>query len=134
MALQVNRHRYLPFTPARLLWIALVGLLPLGIWGYYHSTWHTFGNYVAAMDHDTGFLVDFVRYYYPTARQIFTTPVPAAGFFYSSFFAMMLATFSWLDLESSAFFWLFLQCAFILFFVASACSLLNLRKGSTLFF
>ena len=69
--------------------LLLVGLF-LAISGYYWMEWRTFTNFVSAIDHSSQFMDDFVSYYYPMSKKIIQETTPVFGYYYTSFFALLL--------------------------------------------
>lgn len=56
-------------------------------------------NLVVALDHCRELYCDFTRQYYPTGQEILISGQPSKGYFYSSFFALLLAPFGRMALE-----------------------------------
>lgn len=65
----------------------------------YILKWRSVSAFVVAIDQHDRLFEDFVVHYYPTGRAILTSlhPVPVPGYFYSAFFALLLAPVSALD-------------------------------------
>lgn len=72
---------------------------------YFRYEWGTFSGFVTAIDRGVQFLQDFTNYYYPMSRQIVQYPVPIAGYFYPSFFALILFPIGLLPLPAAQFVW-----------------------------
>lgn len=73
--------------------------------GYYYWVWGTVGNFVIALDHCQVLFCDFTKQYYPTGQTLFETATPTNGYFYSSFFAILMAGMAKLELETAVFLW-----------------------------
>ena len=102
------------------------------MWAYYWYEWRTFQGFVNAVDHHPQFMQDFVGHYYPMGRQLFQNPTPVGGYFYSSFFAVLLAPFGAMTLTSAMTAWGIVQiiCVVALWLV-SARGLLKLSPDGT---
>lgn len=61
-------------------------------------------------------LRDFVRSYYPTAETILHDPRPAAGYYYSAFFAVLLAPIGALDFSAAKAIWIGVQITSVVAF------------------
>jgi len=98
--------------PIRTFVLYLVILLAILI--YYWWKWHTFTNFVVAIDHHSQFMQDFVGHYYPMGKQILHDPKPVAGYPYSAFFALLLAPIGSLPLLPAMVIWGAIQLACLL--------------------
>jgi alpha-1,2-mannosyltransferase len=91
------------FTPSPLLLvqlaIALACVLAL------RMQWHSVKDFVAAIDHGDLAFADFVRHYYPTAKDSIRQGAPAGGFFYPAGFAVLLAPLGRLELDTATVAW-----------------------------
>jgi len=80
-----------------------VGLAAVAI--YYRQVWPTVPAFVEALDHCGSLFCDFVNHYYRMGRQVFVSPYPVDGFFYSAFFALLLRPFGRAPLETALWYW-----------------------------
>jgi hypothetical protein len=94
-----------PWWPA-LLWLAVVAIAALA---YYRFVWGDVPTLVAALDHCKELYCDFTRQYYPTGRDLLTTGQPSNGYFYSSFFALLLAPFGRVEMGAAVVLWSLVQ-------------------------
>lgn len=85
--------------------LGIVATVALVAFVYYRAVWGSVPALVEALDHCRQLYCDFDRQYYPTARDILTTGRPSNGYFYSSFFALLLAPFGRLGPEQAAAWW-----------------------------
>ncbi len=76
---------------------------------YYRSVWGSVADLVAALDHCKELYCDFTRQYYPTGRDVLTTGQPSNGYFYSSFFALLLAPFGQVEVGTAVALWSLVQ-------------------------
>lgn len=83
----------------------------LAISGYYWIEWRTFANFVEAIDHSTQFMLDFAGHYYPMGRRILQIPIPVFGYYYTSFFALLLVPVCVLSLPFAMVVWGVIQFA-----------------------
>jgi hypothetical protein len=72
---------------------------------YFRYEWRTFSGFVTSIDRGVQFLQDFTNYYYPMSRQIVHDPVPITGYFYPSFFALILFPIGMLPLPAAQIVW-----------------------------
>lgn len=86
-------------------WRLLLVALLLAISVYYWIEWRTFTNFVEAIDHSSQFMLDFAGHYYPMGRQILHVPTPVFGYYYTSFFALLLVPVCLLSLPSAMVVW-----------------------------
>ena len=115
--------------------ILLFVALTLAIWGYYWFEWRTFQGFVEAIDHHPQFMQDFVGFYYPMGKQLLQVPAPAGGYFYSSFFAVLLVPIGALTLPSAMKVWGSIQVlGFVAICLIPARGLLKLSGRSTILF
>ncbi|MBP8950144.1 MAG: DUF2029 domain-containing protein [Candidatus Promineofilum sp.] len=94
-----------PWWPA-LLWLAVVAVAAVA---YYRLVWGDVPTLVAALDHCKELYCDFTRQYYPTGRDVLTTGQPSNGYFYSSFFALLLVPFGRVELGTAIALWSLVQ-------------------------
>lgn len=97
----------------RLVLVVAAAVAALAI-AYYALVWENVAGLVRALDHCQELFCDFTRQYYPTGRELFTTGRPSNGYYYSSFFALWLAPFGRLPLETAVPLWGLFQIATIL--------------------
>ena len=76
---------------------------------YYRAVWGDVPALVAALDHCKELYCDFTRQYYPTGRDVLTTGQPSNGYFYSSFFALLLVPFGRVELSTAVALWSLVQ-------------------------
>ena len=102
-----------PATPAprrrwwpALLWLAAVAVVAVA---YYRAVWGDVPALVAALDHCQELYCDFTRQYYPTGRDLLTTGQPSNGYFYSSFFALLLVPFGRVEVSTAVALWSLVQ-------------------------
>lgn len=86
-------------------WSLLLVVMLLAISGYYWIEWRTFTNFVEAIDHSPQFMLDFAGHYYPMGRQILQDPTPVFGYYYTSFFALLLVPIGVLTLPLAMVIW-----------------------------
>lgn len=116
-------------------WYFLFVATHLMIWLYFWFEWHTFIGFVEAIDRNSQFMQDFVNYYYPMSKQILQITTPISGYFYTSFFAILLVPISILPLTSAMFIWGVIQLAcLVALFTIWADSILKLPPNKTLLF
>lgn len=104
-------------------WWAAIGIpaaVILVALAYYRAVWGSVPALVEALDHCRELYCDFNRQYYPTARDILTTGRPSNGYFYSSFFALLLAPFGRLTPEQASAWWSLPQLIGVLLLLAPA--------------
>ncbi len=99
----------------------LTGILQFVILMYYRYIWKDVTGFISDIDHGKQFMQDFAYHYYPMGLQILKNPVPVTGYFYSSFFAVMLIPVTMLPLEPALVVWCIFQvvCVFGLFIVSA---------------
>lgn len=116
-------------------WIALLIIMLLTILAYYWFEWRIFSNFVTAIDRSPQFMYDFISHYYPMGKQILQNPSPVEGYFYTSFFALLIEPISKPNISVAMFIWGIIQvlCLMILC-VFSIRSIPNLPKiGAVLY-
>ena len=98
-------------TPRRPWWPALLLLAAVAAVAvaYYRAVWGDVPALVAALDHCKELYCDFTRQYYPTGRDVLTTGQPSNGYFYSSFFALLLAPFGQVEVGTAVVLWSLVQ-------------------------
>lgn len=72
---------------------------------YYRVVWGGVPGLVVALDHCRELYCDFVRQYYPTGRELLISGRPSNGYFYSSFFALLLVPLGHLDHGAAVSWW-----------------------------
>ncbi|MBL8090494.1 MAG: DUF2029 domain-containing protein [Anaerolineales bacterium] len=112
-------------------WVWIFVLTQSFIFAYYWFEWRTLENFVLAIDHNKNFLQDFIAHYYPMGKQILQSPTPVSGYFYTSFFALLLIPISVQTLPVAMIVWITIQIAcLIIFGIVSARGLLKLSPLS----
>jgi len=98
-------------APPRPWWPALLllAVITAAAVAYYRLVWGDVPALVAALDHCKELYCDFTRQYYPTGRDVLTTGQPANGYFYSSFFALLLAPLGRVELTTAVALWSLVQ-------------------------
>ena len=111
-------HPSLPVTPNSKTnwWLALAILVAVTLLAlvYYRTVWGGVPALVEALDHCRELYCDFNRQYYPTGREVLVTGQPSKGYFYSSFFALMLVPLGQLELGPATVWWSIVQLVGIL--------------------
>ena len=99
-----------------LLLMVMLGIIAV----YYRLQWGSFARFVKAIDHYTGFMLDF-GIYYSMSKQILALPTPVAGYYYTAFFALVLTPLSALKLSSALVVWEAIQyaCVAAMCFIAA---------------
>ncbi len=92
-------------------WYLLLVVMLLAIAGYYWREWGTLAAFLDAIDAKPEFMLDFTAHYYPMSKQILQLPEPVMGYYYTSFFALMLVPIGALALPSALSVWVAIQCA-----------------------
>ncbi len=87
--------------------VALLGVVAAV--AFYRIVYGSVAELVAALDHCKELYCDFTRQYYPTGRDILATGQPSNGYFYSSFFALLLAPFGRVAPETAVTLWTLAQ-------------------------
>jgi hypothetical protein len=102
---------------------------------YYWLEWRIFSNFVTAIDRSPQFMYDFISHYYPMGKQILQNPLPVEGYFYTSFFALLIEPISKQTLSVAMFIWGIIQIlCLIILCVFSIRSIPNLPKiGAVLY-
>jgi hypothetical protein len=83
----------------------LAALLVAAVFAYYAATWRSFSGFVGGLDDTPLFFADFIRHYYPTAKEVLASGTPSAGFFYPACFAVVLVPFGFVPLPASIWLW-----------------------------
>jgi hypothetical protein len=81
---------------------------------YYKYSWGTFNDAILKIDHQNEFLYDFIHHYYPMGKAIFGFDHITPGYYYTSFFAILIAPICNLDLQSAIIVWTILQIIILL--------------------
>lgn len=84
---------------------ASAAVIVAGVFLYYALTWKTFTGFTLAIDRCKLVFCDFQGHYYPMGQVIFQRNIPVPGFFYSPFFAILLAVLKPLSLEPALVVW-----------------------------
>ncbi len=92
-------------------WYLLLGVMHLAVFVYYWLEWHTFANSVAAIDRYSNFMQDFASHYYPMSQRILQVATPVPAYYYTAFFALILAPIGTLTLPSAMIVWGAIQFA-----------------------
>jgi len=119
----------------RSAWLTAVAL-SAAIFGYYWLEWRTFQGFVDAVDHHPQFMQDFVGHYYPMAQQILRMPpTPVGGYYYTSFFALVISPVGRLSLPPAMTAWAVCQViCLVAFWAVSARGLLKLTAVQSAWF
>lgn len=72
---------------------------------YYAGHWATLRDFVLAIDHHEQLFQDFLGHYYPMAQSIHEAIAPVRGYFYTAFFAVLLAPVKGLDPTAALWAW-----------------------------
>ena len=88
--------------------LVLAGVAAAAV-AYYRAVWGDVPGLVAALDHCKELYCDFTRQYYPTGRDVLTTGQPSNGYFYSSFFALLLVPFGRVEIGTAVALWSLVQ-------------------------
>ncbi len=102
------------FAPAILVVVTLLAV------AYYRAVWGGIPALVEALDHCKELYCDFTRQYYPTGRDVLATGQPSRGYFYSSFFALLLVPFGRLEAAPAAAWWTIAQLLGVLLLLLPA--------------
>ena len=87
---------------------------------YYRLEWKDLSGFITSIDRGSQFMQDFASYYHPMSRQILQDPNPITGYYYTSFFALILSPIGNLPDDSAMVFWGVIQFVFlIVLFLAS---------------
>lgn len=116
-------------------WHLLLWAMFLAILLYFWFEWRTFAHFVTAIDHDAEFMGDFTAYYYPMSREILRVPRPIVGYFYTTFFALLLVPIGALHLIPAMIIWGVIQLVcLVALCIVSARGLLKLPPGGVVLF
>ena len=88
--------------------LVLAGVAAAAV-AYYRAVWGDVPGLVAALDHCKELYCDFTRQYYPTGRDVLTNGQPSNGYFYSSFFALLLVPFGRVEIGTAVALWSLVQ-------------------------
>lgn len=80
-------------------------LVLLGAGLYYATRWSTLDQFFGSLDHCRLVFCDFQGVYHPQAREYHLTRTPVFGYYYSAFFAVLLAPLGLLGTESALAVW-----------------------------
>ena len=78
-------------------------------------------GFVTAMDHGDALFVDFTRHYHPQGQAILGSKEPVFGYFYSAFFALLLAPLGALERDPAVLLWGALQIVALVLLLALPC-------------
>lgn len=114
-------------------WFAIIILVAIGLLAlsYYKVVWGSVPALVEALDHCRELFCDFNRQYLPTSHDIFTTGQPSPGYFYSSFFALLLSPLGSLRPDQALTWWSLVQLVGVLLLLVPS---LDFYRRSTLAF
>ncbi len=98
----IKDHRY---------WYPLLVAMLLTISWYYWFEWRTLKNFLEAIDHNQVFMADFQVFFYPMGKLLFYGYTPVPGYYYSTFFALILAPIGMLPPFSAIIVWGTIQLA-----------------------
>ncbi|MFZ5821813.1 MAG: glycosyltransferase family 87 protein [Chloroflexota bacterium] len=115
-------------------WILLGIGAQVVIVAYYWFEWRTFETFVLAIDHSPLFMPDFVVVYYPMGKQVFQNLTPSFGYFYTSFFALLLAPISAQTLPAAMILWEALQLISLIALCVVSARLLELPPLGTVLY
>jgi alpha-1,2-mannosyltransferase len=87
---------------------------------YYRAVWGGVPALVTALDHCQELYCDFVRQYHPTGREVLASGQPSRGYFYSSFFALLLVPFGRLEPGPAVAWWSVVQLGGVLLLLLPA--------------
>ncbi len=87
---------------------------------YYWVVWHDVPGLVAALDHCKELFCDFTRQYHPTGQRLLDGAPPSNGYFYSSFFALLLTPLGRLSVEAALPYWGAFQLASVILLLLPA--------------
>lgn len=79
----------------------MLGVLAVYAWW----EWRSFDAFVLAIDHHPRFMQDFAGYFYPMGQRVLQDPTPVPGYFYTAFFALLLAPLGALPLRDALVVW-----------------------------
>lgn len=92
-----------------LLSIAVISLISV----YYKAIWGDLSGFASAVDRGPLIMQDFISFYYPMGRQMLQNPIPITGYFYSSFFAILLSAICFMPETSASLIWVVFQLLLI---------------------
>lgn len=116
---QLELARPDPQTRRLLPFVILAGVILLAL-AYYRLVWGSVPALVEALDHCKELYCDFNRQYYPTGRDVLATGQPSKGYFYSSFFALLLYPLGRLESGPASAWWSLVQLAGVLLILLPA--------------
>lgn len=118
-------------TSVKLVFVS--ALITLLVMFYYRWWWGTLENYVVAIDHCKQFFCDFTRHYYTTGQELFVSGTPHKGYFYTAFFAILMAGVARFSEATAVSLWVIFQLISVaLLFLIPAKTFY--RKGSVYFY
>lgn len=93
---------------------------------YYKLNWGSFSNGVVKVDHQSEFLYDFIYHYYPMGKKIFEFEQLSPGYYYTSFFAILISPICILNLPLAVHVWAGFQLILVLLYAIIAKALINI--------
>ncbi len=84
-------------------------LVLLGVGLYFASRWRTLDEFFGALDHCRLVFCDFQGVYQPQAQEFYRTQTPVFGYYYSAFFAVLLAALGRLPTDAALWIWAALE-------------------------
>ena len=87
------------------------------LFAYYAYTWRSLAGFQYAIDTCRELFCDFASFYYPMGQTVLRTGVPATGFVYSPFIAILLAAFAKWGFSTSLVAWGTLQALSIVLYL-----------------
>ena len=83
---------------------------------YYKTNWISIENSIIKIDHQKELFYDFVHHYYPMGKSIFVFDTITPGYYYTSFFAILIAPICSFAITHSILIWGVLQCILLIIF------------------
>ena len=119
--------------PAGIALAAMAGVALLAV-AYYRAVWGSVPDLVIALDHCRDLYCDFTRQYYPTGREVLATGQPSRGYFYSSFFALLLVPFGRLSPGPAVAWWTGVQLLGLLLLLLPAADFYRQSRPAALLY
>ena len=116
------------------VWLLLAAAVVLVAVVYYRVVWGGVANLVVALDHCRELYCDFTRQYYPTGQEILRSGQPSNGYFYSSFFALLLAPFGRMAPEQAVGWWSVVQLVGLLLLLIPAADFYRQSRAAALLY
>ncbi len=111
-----------------IFWYLLLVVMLLGISAYYWFEWRTLANFIGSMDNNLEFMGDFLVYFYPMGQQILHGYTPVPGYYYTSFFALLLVPIGMLLPHSAIVVWGAIQFVCLAALCIISANLLHLSR------